>query len=1818
MKKWNLLMVSFLLCALSAWADGPFRNHRYDAFSVLSVKSDNIVFIGNSITNMHEWWEAFGDHRVINRGVSGAVSEETIANLEEILSGHPAKAFLMIGTNDLGTNGINNTKHVVDNVRIILDRFEKESPETQVYVQSILPSNNGSRTLELLKATNDAVQAVCVEKGVTYVDLWDKLLGVASGEHSFDHLHLTASGYAIWCKAIEEYVGLKSLYPESVTDKNAGYNNSFGMRASYFGALPVNDNDVLFIGDETVHGGEWHELLNCNRIKNRGSGWGLRQADIACVAKEIPVIFDDKAGTPSQVFIYSGASEVAGSTAVADILTAYKANVTAVLGKAPGTTVYLLPLLMGNVADNVTTRAQEFNAALKAYAEETEKVEFVDCYDVFYPGGTRYEQYFQGGYLSGWGYVKMAQAIAPLIEGATAITDAEATAAIAMFNARKNAVANCTAPYASIGDGVGQYTAENAAEWANAVSNVYEKLKANAPDEDITSAGNAVTAALNALKDKINQPKVSTGTDDYWYSFTSVLRGNRLMSHNGVNEEVTGEAPHQYAKGMWKFVSRPDGTYNIVNRCGGAFLSPSATYNTAVITVSEEPSRGWVLEYANTPGLYIVRSNKVELNQTQASQGYKVFNWSSGQSGQDRGDAGCQFLITEVTDEPLEEPQLLMKLTDIVLSGTAPYRVPDAEAAPVLQSTSKSMTIAIDVTLTRAKTGTGAIAAGVLIGSSNEKAKDFFSVVQREAKGKVAVQYIGTGNNTEGWYSRTSSGDLTQRGKVVVTIDENTSSYNFYMNGTKVSNGTVTPSDAYGLRSLSTVPGAALFLGGLVTSESKNYLPSVGTIHSVRVWNYMLTDEEVANLVYDNPGAAPLIPVVPTRIVDGALADTTAWYTMSIASSGFLLHDNGKETSMSLNRITTTLEDEDLWAFVGNDADGYRIYNKKYGTSKVLASPATVNNGTSYVVMKDADKLGSYVDLWQFAESDKLPGQAGFYMYQKGKPDNAVNNFGGNGKLAFWTGGKDHGSTIVFQFGKTLRTVDMAHGTLSYQSGNGNWKRFWTSSAAVPRLTIDAGGYNNMQERDNNIAAYAGTYSYADYQMSTQDGYNISSYTFKAVKDANSQGNVVIKAGNQTITASENVQTVAVDGLKEQQVSFNLSGGNFGAVLSDFHVEIARATEPVKSSFEVFPCKGSEVPYRIPALAKLSNGELLAVADYRYSRADIGMGNGGRIDIRGRISSDNGETWGDIFTIARAGSVTDGYINTGFGDPALVADRESSKVMMLCCSGNVSFPGGQRDNHQAIARFYSEDNGRTWSTPVDLSESIYSQFDTCKIGTARSMFVGSGRIMQSRYVKAGEYYRLYCSVLFKDNNGTNKNYVLYSDDFGGKWNVLGGVNIAPVPSGADEPKVEELPDGSVLCSSRKTNGRWFNIFHFTDSHKAEGSWGNCMSSDGSNQGVASTSNSCNGEVFILPVKNVATNEPAFLALQSVPFASSRANVGIGWKVLENFSDFNVTENFAKDWDGVKNVTRRSSAYSTMDLLSDNTLGFLYEEDLYSCGGGYTIVYKNYSIEEITDSAYTYAGETMSEDIVTKGFPESVEAMNVYVGPNVGMYTQEAYDAIVKAKDNYLAAPSQTLYEEFNRTVAEVGTVGIRDDIKYRLRNTERQGGTLYLVSGSDRYLTAATLNRNAGSQLFTFSRSSDGEGYQLVCETMGLAVSATGQTETKTALTPWTKEKPADALYRIASQPSGKSAIVCLSPANGTYSALHLAGDNTRIVPWLASGSPASLWYIEPTDIATDIEQIELMDAEEPEKFYDLSGREVKTLKKGVYVTSRRRKVYVK
>lgn len=369
------------------------------------------------------------------------------------------------------------------------------------------------------------------------------------------------------------------------------------------------------------------------------------------------------------------------------------------------------------------------------------------------------------------------------------------------------------------------------------------------------------------------------------------------------------------------------------------------------------------------------------------------------------------------------------------------------------------------------------------------------------------------------------------------------------------------------------------------------------------------------------------------------------------------------------------------------------------------------------------------------------------------------------------------------------------------------------------------------------------------------------------------------------------------------------------------------------------------IPYRIPTLAALADGRLLALADYRHCMLDIGYG---RVDIHGRIAEDM--VWGDPFVLIEGSGVSKAA-DCGFGDAAIVVDRETGEVLVMTVCGETVYgaPSTTRDNPNRVAVLRSKDDCATWEQWKEVTEDIYSLFDGSAYGPVQSCFVTSGKIFQSRTVKVGSHYRIYVALCARPNG----NRVIYSDDFGKTWNALGGQDALPVPGG-DEAKCEELADGRLVVSSRVWGGRYFNIFTYEDLASGRGSWSDPAFSGAENKGCAAVDNACNGEILMVPAVRVADGKKVDLCLQSVPLGPERRSAGIYYKEISG----DVTlMSLASDWSGPYQVTDKPSAYSTMISLDNGHIAFYYEESDDPWPRGYDMVFKELPLEMITDGRY---------------------------------------------------------------------------------------------------------------------------------------------------------------------------------------------------------------------------------------------------------------------
>ena len=163
--------------------------------------------------------------------------------------------------------------------------------------------------------------------------------------------------------------------------------------------------------------------------------------------------------------------------------------------------------------------------------------------------------------------------------------------------------------------------------------------------------------------------------------------------------------------------------------------------------------------------------------------------------------------------------------------------------------------------------------------------------------------------------------------------------------------------------------------------------------------------------------------------MNGEFAGEIPWHTIQIGQQGYVLADNGSASYIALNNTNLDTENPaQLWCFTGNEEVGYQIYNKQAGPTKVLAAPTTMSGTTganSYPVLKEKDNLPSgYTSVWRFMDSSSLGSTdvAYAYMYEDGLDANKVNNR--DGRLAFWTGGQDAGSTLRVLYVSSTTGID--------------------------------------------------------------------------------------------------------------------------------------------------------------------------------------------------------------------------------------------------------------------------------------------------------------------------------------------------------------------------------------------------------------------------------------------------------------------------------------------------------------------------------------------------------------------------------------------------------------------------------------------------------------------------------------------------------------------------------------------------------------------------------------------------------------------------
>lgn len=174
---------------------------RESIFSLSQINSNDIVFVGNSLTEKFIVSEIFSSD-CKNRGIGGNKVNDITKRISSITRKHPRKIFLECGINDLFEE---QPEVVFANYKVLISKITSESPESKLYIQSVLPADTKKDEIVLL---NKLLKSHCDSKAITFINLYPffETDGYLRDSLTYDKLHLNGNGYAIWADKIRPYM----------------------------------------------------------------------------------------------------------------------------------------------------------------------------------------------------------------------------------------------------------------------------------------------------------------------------------------------------------------------------------------------------------------------------------------------------------------------------------------------------------------------------------------------------------------------------------------------------------------------------------------------------------------------------------------------------------------------------------------------------------------------------------------------------------------------------------------------------------------------------------------------------------------------------------------------------------------------------------------------------------------------------------------------------------------------------------------------------------------------------------------------------------------------------------------------------------------------------------------------------------------------------------------------------------------------------------------------------------------------------------------------------------------------------------------------------------------------------------------------------------------------------------------------------------------------------------------------------------------------------------------------------------------------------
>lgn len=372
--------------------------------------------------------------------------------------------------------------------------------------------------------------------------------------------------------------------------------------------------------------------------------------------------------------------------------------------------------------------------------------------------------------------------------------------------------------------------------------------------------------------------------------------------------------------------------------------------------------------------------------------------------------------------------------------------------------------------------------------------------------------------------------------------------------------------------------------------------------------------------------------------------------------------------------------------------------------------------------------------------------------------------------------------------------------------------------------------------------------------------------------------------------------------------------------IEDYSIEIEAEPEPLSlltpevthdlftGSGTFFSTDGVPHTFRIPSLITTTNGTLLAIGDGRLnSNADVPA----RIDFYIKRSIDNGNTWGESIVIS----------NTMYGgDACTVVDKTTGRIFIFYAYSkykNIFTSNGDPNSDNCLRSQYifSDDDGLTWSIPIDLTADLYRTGDN-------SYWASGGTGIQLRNGTLVIPIAIVRSDVIYGG-------LVYSTDHGATWKRNENNSFDKF----DENTIVELNDGSIMVNARNHYGTKTRLV--TNTSDLGTTWEPYYFDTTLIDPI------CQGNIIRYTSTKDGYDKDRIL-FSNPGSTSSRVD-----------GTLRISYDEGQTWAYSKLYQEGDSNYSCITILPDGKIGILYEVN-HSL-----LRFKRFNLEDLTDNTDTY-------------------------------------------------------------------------------------------------------------------------------------------------------------------------------------------------------------------------------------------------------------------